>query len=333
VQLDHVYISSIGSYLPARVQVLDALAAGWYEADRASEDRIESVGVEPDLAPPEMAIKAARRALSRSDHGAAEVSLLLHAGCYRQGPEFWSAASYIERFAICKSVPAIEIRQGCCGGFAGLSIAIGHLSVNPATAAVITTADRFAGDFDRWRSDSGMIYGDGAAAVVVSGRPGVARVRSLATRTDPRLEEMHRGTEPICQATDRRRALDVRSRKKSYLASVGIEHCLELFHTQLVAAVDEALSDARADRDDVRVVVLPHLGYDLIEEQYLRPLGVPVERTTWPWGRHVGHLGTSDQFVALEQLLAEQTVTAGDLALMIGVGIGFTWYASVVEIL
>lgn len=63
------------------------------------------------------------------------------------------------------------------------------------------------------------------------------------------------------------------------------------------------------------------------------PLGIPLERMTWPWGRTVGHLGASDQFVALEHLLNVGELVPGQQVLMVGVGIGFTWCAAVLEIL
>lgn len=333
MKIDDFYLASTAGYIPPVVPVSQAVASGWYEEERAAKDRLEGIAVEPELAPPDMAIRAGQLALRRSGLRAQEIDLLLHATFYRQGPEFWTPASYIERFAVGNSVPAIEIMQACSGGFAALDLAMGYLRAPGRTAAMITTADRYVGDFDRWRADTGVIFGDGGAAVVLSKRAGFARIRSLVARSEPRLEELHRGDLPVAPAGERRGPIDVRSRKKAFLERVGLEKSLEWFHAQLTAAVDEALREAGTELDGVATVALPHLGYELIEREYLVPLGLSVERTTWPWGRTVGHLGAADQFVALERLVRTGEVEPGQLVLMLGVGIGFTWYASVVEIL
>jgi 3-oxoacyl-[acyl-carrier-protein] synthase-3 len=333
MQVDDFFLASVGGYLPPALPVSHALAEGWYDGDRAVEHRLESVTIEPELSPPEMAVRAGQLAIRRSGHPVDKIDLLLHATFYRQGPEFWTSASYVERFAVGNSCPAIEIMQGCNGGFAGLELAMGYLRTLGRTAAIITTADRYVGDFDRWRTDSGMVFGDGAAAVVLSRRPGFARIRSLVTRTDPILEEMHRGDEPLAFAAERRGYIDVTARKKSFLKRVGLEQSLKWFRAQLTGAVNQALAEASTGLDDVAVVALPHLGHKLIEREYLVPLGIPLERTTWPWGRSVGHLGVSDQFVALEHLLSVGKLVPGQQVLMVGVGIGFTWCATVLEIL
>ncbi len=64
----------------------------------------------------------------------------------------------------------------------------------------------------------------------------------------------------------------------------------------------------------------------------LAPLGIPVERTTWPRGSHIGHTGAGDRFVGLEHLITNGDVRTGYQVLLIEVGSGFTWCAAVVEI-
>jgi hypothetical protein len=55
-------------------------------------------------------------------------------------------------------------------------------------------------------------------------------------------------------------------------------------------------------------------GPKIIKREDLAPLCIPMERTTWPRGSHIGHTG------------------AGDRVLLIEVGINSTWCAAVVEI-
>src|SRR5512139_3639849 len=112
---DDFFLACLGSYLPPVVPVAQAVTEGRYDRERAEEDRLEAIAVEPELSAPDMAVRAGKLALSRSGHRPGEVDLLLHATFYRQGPEFWMPASYVERFAVGNSAPAIEIMQGCSG--------------------------------------------------------------------------------------------------------------------------------------------------------------------------------------------------------------------------
>ncbi|MFF3906400.1 ketoacyl-ACP synthase III family protein [Streptomyces sp. NPDC001848] len=327
-----VYLDAIGSYLPAVSPVSEAVAAGRYDPDWDADDRIESVAVESRLSAPEMAVTAGRQALARSGHQPADISLLLHATIYRQGPELWASPSYVERYAVGNSAPAIEVRQGCNGGLAALDLARGHLQLPGNNAVMVTCADRFDGDFDRFRSNKGMVFGDGAAAVVVSRRQGFARIRSLATGTDPTLEEMHRGDEPLAPSARGRGTIDIAPRKRSFLRNFTAAEARRRCGEQVVGVVGEALAEAGAQLGDVARVIVSNLGHKLLDEMYLAPLGIPVERTTWTYGRRMGHLSNSDQFIALDHLLGAGELHEGDLVLIVGMGIGFTWSAAVLDV-
>lgn len=47
---------------------------------------------------------------------------------------------------------------------------------------IITPAYRYVGDFDRWPTETGVVFGDGAAAVVLSRRLGFAKIWSRNCR-------------------------------------------------------------------------------------------------------------------------------------------------------
>jgi 3-oxoacyl-[acyl-carrier-protein] synthase-3 len=331
--VEDVYLSGIGTYVPAdRTTVTEAVADGRYEQVWNAKDRLETVAVETRLSPAEMAVRAGRQALLRSGHRPQDISLLLHATAYRQGPEAWAAASYVERYAVGVGAPALEIRQGCNGGLFALGLARSHLGQYADTAVLITCADRFDGAFDRWRTNKGMVFGDGAAAVVMSHRRGTARVLGVATRADSELEQMHRSTGSLASATLRRGPLDAGPAKKAFLRTTSSAEVQRRFETQVVDAVDGALSEAGTKLDGIAQVLVSNLGHELLTRAFLEPLELPVERTAWQWGRRIGHLANSDQFLALEHQVRTGVLHEGDLVLLVGMGVGFVWTATVLEI-
>src|SRR4051794_22420965 len=92
-----IYLAACEAWLPAtRDPAEEAVADGRYDADEWADSGYQSVLVSEDAAPPEMAARAAVRALERSGHEPADVALVLHASIYHQGHDFWSAASYVQ---------------------------------------------------------------------------------------------------------------------------------------------------------------------------------------------------------------------------------------------
>jgi 3-oxoacyl-[acyl-carrier-protein] synthase-3 len=286
--------------------------------------------------PPEMAARAARVALARAGCGPAEVDLILHAHLYHQGNELWAAASYIQRVALGNSCPAIEVRQVSNGGMAALELATAYLRGRGGDeTALLTAADRFSlPGFDRWRTDPGTVYADGGAAMVVSTRPGFARLRSLVQVTDPALEGMHRagdafGVAPVHPVVP----LDLGGHKRTFAAQAGQSFIIARVAAGQREALTRALEDAKVDLSEIDWFVLPHFGRRRLEAGYVRPFGIDLDRSTWPWSRQVGHLGPGDQFAGLAHLAESGDLVAGQHCLLAGVGAGFTWSCAVVEIL
>ena len=95
---------------------------------------------------------------------------------------------------------------------------------------------------------------------------------------------------------------------------------------------DPTLEEAEAQPDDIDWWVLPNVGRTLLQWQYLNVLGVGVERTTWEWGRRLGHMGAGDHVVGLNHLAETGTLGVGDRVALAGSGLGFNWSCAVLEI-
>jgi 3-oxoacyl-[acyl-carrier-protein] synthase III len=59
---------------------------------------------------------------------------------------------------------------------------------------------------------------------------------------------------------------------------------------------------------------------------------VQREQTTWEWGRSIGH-SANDHLFALDHLLTQRELKAGDHLLLIGVGPGLNLATAVIEIM
>jgi len=334
VRIDEVYVRGNGLYLPPRLLVADAIASGECEPKLVARTDVISVAVSPAESSAEMAVGAALVALDRADAGPDEIDLILHADTYYQGQDLWPVGSYIQRETVRNNCLALEIRQMSNGGMAGLDIAAAYLAARPALSDVLlTTADRFClPGIDRWRTDPGTPYADGATAIVLSRRGGYARLVSLAVTADSELEQLHRGDEPFGLAPfSHRMPVDFETAKNAFARRYGLSYGINRANAGQAAVIEEALSDADMKLGDAEWVVLPHFGRRRLDVNYLRPYGIDPARTTWEWSRTVGHLGAGDQFAGLSHLVDTGRLRPGQRCVLIGVGAGYSWGCAVVE--
>ncbi|QOV35712.1 ketoacyl-ACP synthase III family protein [Streptomyces ferrugineus] len=336
MRVEDIWIRGSAVRLPSSLPVADAVASGACPARVAAATGMESVAYSPEESAAEMAAVAARDALTRADSGPGDVGLILHADTYHQGQDLWPVASYIQRESTANSCPALEIRQMSNGGLAAMDLAAAYLTAghHAAPDALLTTADRFcAPGIDRWSTDPGTPYADGATALVLSRRGGYARLLSLALFADPQLEPMHRGDDPFTRAPfSHRMPVDFAEAKRAFIGRTGMSYAVSRAHQGQRTAVKQALADAGIELADARWVLLPHFGRRRLQAIYYTPFGIDPERTTWEFSRTVGHLGAGDQFAGLDHLVTAGRAAPGDLVVLVSVGAGYSWGCAVVEI-
>jgi 3-oxoacyl-[acyl-carrier-protein] synthase III len=336
MRLNDLFVAGLSSWLPPAVDVADAVADGRYDPAEQASNEYLSITVAGDEAPPDMAARAGRQALARAGIPPGDISLLLHASLWYQGVDFWPAASYIHHHVLGdgKNVPAMDIHQMSNGSLAAIELAASYLVADPARrAALVTSADRLAlPGFDRWRSDlRGIVYGDGAGALVLA-REGFARLLSVVTITDSTLEGLYRGRQPFGTVPGHAGLpVDNRTRRTDFLASADTERLSTRIFSGLTETIERSLADAQLKLADIDWSVFPNLGADVLREVYLEPLGLDLATTAWEWGRSTGHVGAADQIIGLGKLADSGRVSAGDRALLVGIGAGFSWTCAVVE--
>ena len=331
-----MYIAGTGDCLPGREDTELAVAEGRYDELEYELNGYVSASVADGLSAPDMAVRAARTAMARSGVAGEEIALVLHADIGHQGVDHWTPASYVQRLATGGGAPSMEVRQASNGGLAALALAMAQLTVDPdGAAALITTSDVFGLPlYDRYRADKWFVLGDGGTAAVVSRKEGFARVLSSAMGADPELEGMYRGAEGFYDVPGAGGLpIDLRARKEAFLEQTSYSEVSVRVSAGLGRVVEKALRDADADVDDISCFVLPNVGRSLLQWQILDDLGVGEERTTWDWGREVGHLGAGDQLGGLNYLVEQHALRRGDRVALLGSGIGFNWNCVVLEII
>jgi 3-oxoacyl-[acyl-carrier-protein] synthase-3 len=327
--LPDIYISGLGARWPSPTPVAEAIAAGRY--DRAEADRAQytSICVDDKRAAPELAVLAAADAVAAADITPDSIETVCYGHAHRLPLDYWNPAGYVARELGIARCALVEITGGCAAGIGTIQIACAYLAAGFTHAVLATAADCWpARQLDRYRTNSGIVLADGAAAAVVTRTPGPLQILSAYSTGDPSLEALHRGddewyTDPP-DADKRARAF------RSVMPPVSTKRHLV---TGLRAAVSHVLKDAEVgSADDLALILLPGVGVELFSTNYLRPLGIDAERTNWCFSRTTGHFGAADQLAALSALGSSGTLASGDLVLLVGEGTGFAWSAAVIRI-
>jgi 3-oxoacyl-[acyl-carrier-protein] synthase-3 len=236
----------------------------------------------------------------------------------------------------------MEVHQNSNGMLAAIEMSCCFLVMNRETAAMITGADNFGIPlFDRYRYATGAgtnrasIMGDAAGAVVLSRRHGFARLLAIRSMSVPRLEEMYRSGVPLFppESTLGRQA-DLGGRLAHYRerhpeAAEAAKDALQQARTVLGA---RTLAEAAVEASQITRVTHVFSGGERYISSVLGPLGIDASRGILEFGRRVGHLGSCDQVIGLNHLLATGEVGPGDHVLMLSNG-GASLACAVLEII
>ena len=332
------YLRSIGVHLPPVVSIATAVSEGRYPADEVEYFRLGGAAVADDVPAPELALRAARHAFERSGGvSPRELDLLLYTDVWHQGPEGWQPQYYLQQHLIDGGTLGVEVRHGCCGMFSALQLAARYLRPDGGTALVVGADNHGTPLVDRWRMIEGTVMGDAGCALLVTTDAGLAEILSINVTVLPEAEAVNDGGVPMFppDATVGR-PLDFAARNREFrkrlLAGGGTGVLLTIQKT-LMELVDRTLEEAGITLSSVARVAFPHGRWDDLESRGLNWLGLTMADTTWEYGASVGHLGVSDQFVALDNLLATGALTAGDHVLLIGLGAGTTMACGVLKII
>jgi 3-oxoacyl-[acyl-carrier-protein] synthase III len=322
LKVTDVYLSGLGVFQPPVMDAGQAARRGEYDPGAYLDNRYTSVCVAGGMSPPEMAVHAARQALSRAAADPARIGLVLHASVFFQGPVMWHSPAYIQKQITGNAVPAIEIGLGCNGVFAGLELAVPRMGfMGPDDTVLLTAADNFGMPLiDRWNGALGFVEGDAGSALLLDRRAGFARLLAVGTASIPEIEQLNRGAEPLyppsldTKLEMQSRALYFREHVMS-LAEVG-----EVCGRALAELAGRTLNEADRKLDEVTRVIYGNAAGYLMEQLVLEPLGIPMDRTTWQFGRGIGHTGASDQVLSLNHLLLTGQLAAGEHVLLTGGG-------------
>ncbi|HEV8548282.1 MAG TPA: 3-oxoacyl-[acyl-carrier-protein] synthase III C-terminal domain-containing protein [Polyangiaceae bacterium] len=310
-----LFVAGIGTYLPRRELGNAEMLEQFRELGPADLERIgvASRRVASDAEDvPAMAVAAAERALEQAETTAEALDFLLLVN--------WSERRYVPDLAprvqaLLGARRAFAFDLGCaCAGFVyGLSIAHGYLQTPRFSRGLVVASDHSRRRV-RPGSRAGLLFGDGAAAAVVTAVPGRGfRLVDYELLTDgERNDIMDVDAEGFLVTHVRQRALN------------------ELAVASLVKAGQAVLARQKLAFSDVDFIV-PHSGTAGIQGMLGGALGLTPAKilTNLPL---IGNVTAASIPMALEHFMNAGTLRQGQRVLLLAVGLGWQSVAALVQL-
>lgn len=270
----------------------------------------------------EMATIASSRALACAGLEAADVDLIIYGGCSNE-EAVPNSASGVQIALGATRAAAMDVNTACTSFLYGMSTATAMIQTGVVRTAIVIGVELISQYMDWSNRNVAVLFGDGAAAVVLQASDN---------------EEGVIGTVLGCDA-EARQSLRVRGIGCGYAnRDVSLGDTLWDFDGQVIFkravhgmsdASARVLSEAGVSADDVDLVV-PHQANLRIIESVAKYAGIGMDRVMVTVHRY-GNMSAATVPVSLVDALKEGRVKPGSLLLMPGFGGGLTFGALLVR--
>ncbi len=330
-----VGIVGLGTYFPSKVET----AADLVERTGIPEAVLrEKMGIrQRHVAGPadsisHMATRAAEKALANAGVGPEQVKLIISHGSEYKDHVVWNAAAKIQHNLGAVNAYAFEVYALCAGAPIAANTARGLMLADPRLDYVLLTAASRENDLVNLKNQRVRFmvnFGAGAGAMLLQRGVTKNQIVGMSAITDGSLSEtvvVSRaadavGDEPEVPG-DLRGRLDVID--PDYMA----DRLGQVSMANFIKVMIEAVEQAGASLKDVRFLGITHMKRSFYLE-ILQAIGLTPEQSVYL--EDYGHIQSADQALALELALAQGKIKPGDLIVLAGAGVGYTWSAMAVR--
>ncbi|MFD4151378.1 3-oxoacyl-ACP synthase III family protein [Streptomyces hydrogenans] len=273
--------------------------------------------LDEDEAAWELAATAGRTVLERNGVDPDDIGLVLYAGSGEWDLPFWSPAAKVADELGITHAHCFEVANFCNGGMTAVRTALAELALGGAPYALVLIGDRLSRLVDHEDPESKALFnfGDAPAALLLGREDCLLDVVASAARTDPSWADYYSGDVEDDRVLMRRRG------RRQGLGDAYLEN--------FPARVDDVLGALGRRIEDV-AWFLVNQGDKGMHEKLLARLGIPADKSVFNYHRY-GHMGGSDPFIALGDLIGEKRLGPGDLVLVAASGMGFSWSVTALE--
>ncbi len=325
------YIDSIGMYVPPKIVTNKDLEAMMDTSDEWIRERSgihERHHVDGECTT-DLALKAAEEALEKAGMTAEDIDHIIFSTMASDYFAPGGGPMMTRRLGI-PGTPAVDIRMACSGFLYGLSIAKAFIESGAYDNILLITSEvqSVALDFSTAGRDTAVLFGDGAAAVVLKPTDEQRGIQSIVTHSDGRYAEdlMLRSPSTLDNPFQSHEILDKGHGKVTMNGRSVFKHAI----TKFPQVIKEALEAAGVEKSEVKLVV-PHQANLRITEAVANRLDLELHKVVYSNIHKYGNTTSASIPIAMYEALAEGRINRGDIVVVASFGAGFTWGASVIQ--
>jgi len=325
----NAFIVGSGTCLPNNVKTNDQLAP---VLGLDPEQIFKSSGirnrrwVEPGTTTSSLAKEALSVALDDAQISAEQVDYLLF-GTMTPDRLIPGSAAAVQKSLGLREIPCLDIRATCCNALYALQLAQGLIASGAARVVAICLAEVQSPWLDLSAKSSGisMLFGDGAAALIVSAekRQRALEVLDVVLATDGsfvddlgvRCPGTEFGTSPQ----------GLNDESDNFFPRMNGQSVILQASRKMTASCKQVLERNQLATQDIKWIV-PHQANLNLLRQVARTLAFPPERVVTIL-EDLGNTSSASMGIALDTLRRSESLVENDYLLLPAFGAGFTWGA------
>ncbi|MFW5951576.1 MAG: 3-oxoacyl-ACP synthase III family protein [Gemmatimonadota bacterium] len=325
-------IIGTGYHVPERVVTNDDLTQWWDTSDEWIRER---TGIERrhwvkggEEAGSDLALRAAEQALERAGMEASELDCIIYATL---SPDYFfpGGGVYLERKLGIRGIPALDVRNQCTGFIYGLSVADAWIRTGQYRRILLVGAEvhSIGLDFSPAGRDVGVLFGDGAGAVILAPTDEDRGILSTHLFADGR------GAEKLwVEAGGAARSPRLSHEDLDRGLHFPVMEGREVFKNAVVRmpqSVMVALEHNGLTPDDVDLLIA-HQANLRINEMVGRKLGLDDDRI-YNNIQRFGNTTAATIPIAMHEAVEKGLLEKGDLLALTAFGSGYTWASAAIR--
>ena len=333
-------IKAIASFLPAGKLTNEQLAVefgDWHASQILSKTGVAVRGVAAaDECASDLGVAAGKRLFESGVCSPDDIDFLIFC---TQSPDYFTpttACLMQDRLGLSTDCGAIDINQGCSGYVYGLALAKSLVEAGTANNVLLITADTYTKFINRRDRSLLTLFGDGAAATLIGPMPAESElIGPFVLGTDGRganqiiVKAGGLRCPPTAETAVEKEDASGNWRSEQNLYMDGADVFGFALKT-VPRAIDQLLKKCGLTLDQVDFVI-PHQANKFMLERLRAKMKIPAEKF-WIDMEQCGNTVSSTIPIALESAMQQGRVKKGDRVALVGFGVGYSWGATMVEI-
>lgn len=333
-------IKAIRSFLPDNKLTNEQLAeqfGDWHASQILSKTGVAVRGVAgPDECASDLGVAAAKRLFDDGACAPDEIDFLIFC---TQSPDYFTpttACLMQDRLGLKTSCGAVDINQGCSGYIYGLALAKSLVEAGTAQNVLLVTADTYMKFINRRDRSLLTLFGDGAAATLVRAVESEKElIGPFVLGTDGRganqiiVKAGGLRCRPTAETGVEKEDSSGNWRSDQNLFMDGADVFSFALRT-VPPTLQQLLEKSGLTLDQIDFMI-PHQANKFVLERLRAKLKFPVDKF-WIDMERSGNTVSSTIPIALESAMQKGRVKKGDRVALVGFGVGYSWGATMIEV-